>query len=250
MASSKPNKKSQKQESTIGETVSVIIQALILALVLRTFLFQPFNIPSGSMKPTLLVGDYLFVSKFTYGYSKYSFPLSPNLFSGRIWAGEPERGDVIVFRPPHSLQTDFIKRVVGLPGDKIQLKDSVVYLNGAPIDRKQDGVFNEQTFRENLSVPIFKETLASGLEYETIDTEPGNRSDNTPVYEVPEGHYFFMGDNRDNSDDSRYSVGFVPAENLVGKAQVIFLSLENETPAYQIWRWPSDMRWGRIFTGL
>jgi signal peptidase I len=242
--------KPQKQENAVWETVSVVIQALILALVLRTFLFQPFNIPSGSMKPTLLVGDYLFVSKYSYGYSKYSFPFSPNLFSGRIWGGEPERGDVIVFRPPNQLNTDFIKRLVGLPGDKIQLKDSVVYLNGAPIDRKQSGTFSEQTFRESLSVPIYQETLASGLSYQTIDTQPGNRSDNTNEYTVPEGHYFFMGDNRDNSDDSRYSVGFVPYENLVGKAQVIFLSLDNGTPAYQFWRWPSDMRWGRIFTGL
>ena len=244
------SKTSPKQENAVWETVSVVVQALILALVLRTFLFQPFNIPSGSMKPTLLVGDYLFVSKYSYGYSTYSFPFSPNLFSGRIWGGEPERGDVIVFRPPHQLNTDFIKRLVGLPGDKLQLKDSVLYLNGTPIDRKESGTFNEQTFRENLSVPIYQETLTSGLSYQTIDTQPGNRSDNTTEYVVPEGHYFFMGDNRDNSDDSRHSVGYVPFENLVGKAQVIFLSLENGTPAYQFWRWPSDMRWGRIFTGL
>ncbi len=244
------SKTAHKQENALWETVSVVVQALILALVLRTFLFQPFNIPSGSMKPTLLVGDYLFVSKFSYGYSKYSFPLSPNLFSGRIWSGEPERGDVVVFRPPHQLNTDFIKRVVGLPGDKIQLKDSVLYLNGKPVERKEDGVFAEQTRTTSYSVPIYKETMPSGVTYETIDTQPGNRSDNTPEVTVPEGHYFFMGDNRDNSDDSRYSVRFVPFENLVGKAQVIFLSLENETPAYQIWRWPSDMRWGRIFTGL
>ena len=244
------SKTAHKQENALWETVSVVVQALILALVLRTFLFQPFNIPSGSMKPTLLVGDYLFVSKFSYGYSKYSFPFSPNLFSGRIWSGEPERGDVIVFRPPHQLNTDFIKRVVGLPGDKIQLKDSVLYLNGKPVDRKEDGVFSEQSRTASYSVPVYRETMPSGVNYETIDIEPGNRSDNTPEVTVPEGHYFFMGDNRDNSDDSRYSVRFVPFENLVGKAQVIFLSLENETPAYQFWRWPTDMRWGRIFTGL
>ncbi|MEM8749518.1 MAG: signal peptidase I [Pseudomonadota bacterium] len=239
-----------KDENVFGETVSVVIQALLLALVLRTFLFQPFNIPSGSMKPTLLVGDYIFVSKFSYGYSRYSLPFGPDIFSGRIWSGEPERGDVVVFKYPPDPSKDYIKRVLGLPGDKVQLKDSVLYVNGQATERVQQGTFSERNFRENVSVPIYVEKLDNGTSHETIDIQPGNLPDNTPVFEVPEGHYFFLGDNRDNSADSRFDVGMVPAENLVGKAQVIFLSLENGTPAWQIWRWPTDMRWGRLFKGL
>ncbi len=244
------SKSKTKSESTIGETVSVVIQALILALILRTFLFQPFNIPSGSMKPTLLIGDYIFVSKFSYGFSRYSFPFGPNLFSGRIWASQPERGDVIVFKYPPDPSKDYIKRVVGLPGDKVQLQDSVVLVNGRPVGRAQKGVFTEISRGESISVPIFVETMENRATYETIDIEPGNLPDNTRVFEVPQGQYFFLGDNRDNSADSRFDVGMVPEENLVGKAQIIFLSLDNETPAWKIWQWPTQMRWSRIFKGL
>lgn len=239
---------STKEENPIWETVSVVIQALLLALILRTFLFQPFNIPSGSMKPTLLVGDYIFVSKFSYGYSRHSFPFSPNLFDGRIWGSDPERGDVVVFKFPRDTSKDYIKRVVGLPGDKVQLRDSVVYVNGKAAGRVPKGSFTDE--RSNITVPIYEETQENGASYSTIDTQPGNLADNTPVFDVPEGHYFFMGDNRDNSSDSRYEVGMVPAANLVGKAQVIFLSLKDGSPAWQIWKWPSDMRWGRLFSGL
>ncbi len=237
-----------KEENVVWETVSVVIQALLLALVLRTFLFQPFNIPSGSMKPTLLVGDYIFVSKWSYGFSHHSLPFSPPLFSGRIWGSEPERGDVIVFKYPSDTSKDYIKRLIGLPGDKIQLKDSVVLVNGQPISRTQDGSFTDTG--SSAGVPVFVENQKNGKSYSTIDVQPGNYADNTPVFDVPEGHYFFLGDNRDNSADSRYDVGMVPAENLVGKAQVIFLSLEDGASAWQLWKWPSDMRWGRIFTGL
>ena len=237
-----------KGENVVWETVSVIIQALLLALVLRTFLFQPFNIPSGSMKPTLLVGDYIFVSKWNYGYSHHSFPFSPNLFSGRVWGSDPVRGDVVVFKYPNDTSKDYIKRLIGLPGDKVQLKDSVIFINGEPVPRSQKGDFTDDGV--SASVPVFVETLQSGRVYETIDVDPGNYADNTPVFEVPDGHYFFMGDNRDNSADSRYDVGMVQAENLVGKAQVIFLSLENGASAWQIWKWPTQMRWDRLFTGL
>lgn len=237
-----------KEANPVWETVSILIQALLLAVVLRTFLFQPFNIPSGSMKPTLLVGDYIFVSKYSYGFSRHSFPFSPPLFEGRIWGADPERGDVVVFKFPSDTSKDYIKRVVGLPGDKVQLRDSVVYVNDVAAGRVQKGTFTDGT--GGVSVPIYEETQSNGASYATIDTRPGNLADNTPVFEVPEGHFFFMGDNRDNSSDSRYEVGMVPAVNLVGKAQVIFLSLEDGTPAWQIWKWPSDMRWGRLFTGL
>lgn len=239
-----------KTESPIWETVSVIIQALLLALILRSFLFQPFNIPSGSMKPTLLVGDYIFVSKYSYGYSRYSFPFGLDLFDGRIWGSQPERGDIVVFKYPPDPGKDYIKRVIGLPGDKVQLRDSVVFINDQPIQRTEKGVFVETDFGDDISFPIILEQKEDGETYTTIDTQPGNATDNTPVFEVPEGHYFFLGDNRDNSADSRYDVGMVPAENLVGKAQIIFLSLENGARAWQIWRWPSDMRWSRLFNGL
>ena len=239
-----------KTESSLGETASVIVQALILALILRTFLFQPFNIPSGSMKPTLLVGDYIFVSKFSYGYSRYSFPFGPPIFDGRVWAGEPARGDVVVFKYPPDPSKDYIKRVIGLPGDKVQLKDSVIHINDDPVQRVEDGAFTERNFGAEVTVPVFKETQTSGKIYDTIDIQPGNLPDNTPVFEVPEGHYFFLGDNRDNSADSRFDVGMVPADHLVGKAQIIFLSLGDGASAWQIWRWPTDMRWDRIFTWL
>ena len=237
-----------RDENALWETVSVILQALLLALILRTFLFQPFNIPSGSMKPTLLIGDYIFVSKWSYGYSHHSLPFSPKIFSGRIWGSDPERGDVVVFKYPNDTSKDYIKRVIGLPGDTVQLKDSVVLINGQAISRAQKGSFVDTGAATG--VPVFIETQQNEKSYETIDVQPGNYADNTPVFKVPEGHYFFLGDNRDNSADSRFDVGMVPAENLVGKAQVIFLSLENGDPAWQIWKWPTSMRWNRLFTGL
>ena len=242
------SKTEQKEEGVVWETVSVILQALLLALILRTFLFQPFNIPSGSMKPTLLVGDYIFVSKWSYGYSRHSFPFSPNLFSGRIWGSDPERGDVVVFKYPGDTSKDYIKRIIGLPGDKVQLKSSVILINGRPVSRVEDGTFTDEP--TGVTVPIWVETQDNGKAYETIDIQPNNYADDTPVFEVPEGSYFFLGDNRDNSADSRFDVGMVPAENLVGKAQVMFLSLSDGAAAWQIWKWPTSMRWERIFSGL
>src|SRR6476661_1715924 len=198
----------KRKEGGVAETVRVIIHALIIALVIRTFLFQPFNIPSGSMKATLLVGDYLFVSKYSYGYSKFSLPLSPPIFSGRLpgdWL--PQRGDVVVFRLPKDTSTDYIKRVIGLPGDKIQVVDGVLNINGVPVKRE-------------------KETLPNGVSYYALDLVDNGFADNTQVYTVPADHYFMMGDNRDNSTDSRFSqVGMVPFENIVGKAQIIFFSV-------------------------
>jgi len=240
-----------KEESFFRETFSVIIQALILALILRTFLFQPFNIPSGSMKPTLLVGDYVFVSKFSYGYSRYSFPFGPDIFEGRIWEGTPQRGDVVVFKFPPDTSKDYIKRLIGLPGDKVQMRNGTLYLNGEAVKREAAGNFTHRSdFGRQETARIFKETLPNGVTYQTLDFGLSPSADNTPEYEVPQGHYFFMGDNRDNSSDSRFDVGMVPAQMLVGKAQVIFLSLQDGASAWQIWRWPFDMRWGRIFSGL
>lgn len=242
------SKETAKQEGgAIGETISVVVQALILAVILRTLLFQPFSIPSGSMKDTLLVGDYLFVSKFSYGYSKYSLPFSPDLFDGRIWSAEPERGDVAVFKFPPNPSIDYIKRVVGLPGEKIQMIDGVLHINGTPVKRERAGLFTDDETGQ--IVQSYKETLPNGVTYSTLDLNVSS-TDNTRVFEVPEGHYFMMGDNRDNSSDSRLSAGFVPLENFVGKAQVVFFSIRNEKHPLAVWEWPENLRLGRFFTGL
>ncbi len=242
------SEKAVKQQNALWENVKVIVQALLLAMVIRTVLFQPFTIPSGSMMPTLLVGDYIFVNKFAYGYSKYSLPFSPNLFSGRIFASEPKRGDVVVFRFPPNPEVDYIKRLVGLPGDHIQVKDDLLYINGQAVPRAPDGSFtSDYKLDPGEDVPVYRETFDNGKTFDTLDQSPNSRGDNTQEFVVPPGHYFMMGDNRDNSLDSRFDVGYVPAENLVGRASVIFFSLGNDTSFREIWKWPSNMRWNRIF---
>lgn len=246
------SEKSAKQGG-LYETVKVVVQALLIALVIRTFLFQPFNIPSGSMMNTLLIGDYLFVNKFSYGYSRYSFPFGAAPFSGRILASTPERGDVAVFKLPADNSTDFIKRVIGLPGDKIQMIEGVLHINGEAVPKRRidDFVDTDKTGKE-IRIPRFIETLPNGVSYEVLDSDPDGFWDNTRVYEVPAGHYFMMGDNRDNSSDSRVLsyVGYVPYENFVGRASIIFFSIREEAPVWQIWRWPWDVRWNRIFDTL
>jgi signal peptidase I len=242
-----------KESGGIGEFIRLLVHAGIIALVIRTFLFQPFNIPSGSMKATLLVGDYLFVSKYTYGYSHYSFPLSPNFFSGRILSSTPERGDVVVFRLPAEDSTDYIKRVIGLPGDRIQMRQGWLHINDQPVKRERIADFIGESpcpISFINRVARWRETLPNGVSYESLDCSDQDRfPDTTDVYTVPEGKYFMMGDNRDNSTDSRFSsVGFVPLENLVGRAQVIFLSLREGERAWEIWRWPWSVRWSRLLT--
>lgn len=240
--------KAEKPQSALWENIKVIIQALLLAVVIRTVFFQPFTIPSGSMMPTLLVGDYIFVSKFSYGYSKYSLPFSPDLFEGRIFASKPERGDVVVFRLPQDTDIDYIKRLVGLPGDRVQVTDGVLYINGAPVPRTPHGTFTSDYRADSRpDVPVFRETFDNGVTFDTLDQQQNTLGDNTREFIVPEGHYFFMGDNRDNSLDSRFDVGFVPEENLIGKANIIFFSLGNDTSFREIWKWPLNMRWDRIF---
>ncbi len=241
----------EKPKSAFAETVSVVIQALILALVLRSLLFQPFSIPSGSMKPTLLIGDYLFVSKFSYGYSRYSFPLGLNLFSGRVWASEPEVGDIVVFKFPPNPKLDYIKRLIGKPGDRIQMRDGILHINDVPVKREPAGSFTDKSYDgRDISVPRYKETLPNGVSYFTLDINPNSVSDNTRVFEVPPGHYFMMGDNRDNSSDSRFDVGMVPSENLVGKAKLLFLSVSDNAGAWEFWRWHKVLRIDRLFNGL
>jgi signal peptidase I len=235
----------KRKEGGFAETVRVVIHALLIAFVIRTFLFQPFNIPSGSMRDTLLVGDYLFVSKYSYGYSHYSFPFSPPLFSGRIFGSGPQRGDVVVFRLPRDDSTDYIKRVIGLPGDKIQMREGLLYINNVPVKREPlPGIRDDEG-----QVKRWREILPNGVTYETRDTTDTGFLDNTRVYEVPAGHYFMMGDNRDNSMDSRTpQVGNVPFENLVGKAQIIFFSVRDGDAAWQFWLWPWSVRWDRLLT--
>jgi len=241
------------KQGGIGETIKVVIQALLIALVFRTFLYHPFNIPSGSMEPTLLIGDYLFVSKFSYGYSRYSFPLDLSFVDGRIWEGLPERGDIAVFRPPREPDTDYIKRVIGLPGDRIQMREGALYINDQAVTREPAGMWEgEGRFGGEAAIRQYRETLPNGVSYLTLDMTENGAGDNTRVFEVPPDHYFLMGDNRDNSQDSRFpqgTVGFVPAENLVGRAEIIFFSVE-DSPAWAFWNWPKSLRFDRLFDTL
>ncbi|MER0239287.1 signal peptidase I [Fulvimarina sp. MAC8] len=241
----KPSKNAEK--GGIGETIKVVLQALVLALVIRTLFFQPFSIPSGSMMPTLLIGDYLFVSKWSYGYSRYSAPLSLPLFEGRILPGEPTRGDVVVFRKPGEEDTDYIKRLIGLPGDRIRMREGVLFINGKEVPKEPAGTFVGEDGEE---IEQFRETLPNGKSYMTLDLGPNLAGDNTREFVVPDGHYFMMGDNRDNSLDSRFDVGYVPFENLVGKAQIIFFSIGGGASPLELWEWPSEIRVSRIFDWL
>ncbi|HEY4921607.1 MAG TPA: signal peptidase I [Xanthobacteraceae bacterium] len=241
-----------QQESALVETLRVIVHAVIIAVVIRTFVLQPFYIPSESMESTLLVGDYLFVSKFSYGFSHFSLPWSPHLFSGRILASQPQRGDVVVFRLPREDDVDYIKRVIGLPGDSIQMKDGVLNINGVPVKREQLPDYKDED--TGGAVKRWRETLPNGVSYTTLDLYENGQLDSTPIYKVPPGRYFMMGDNRDNSSDSRVpqteheGVGFVPFENLIGRAQIVFFSVGHREPAWHFWTWPWTLRWSRLFT--
>jgi signal peptidase I len=241
---------SKSKNATLLETIIVVLEALFIALAIRTFFYQPFNIPSGSMKGNLLIGDYLFVSKFTYGYSKHSFPFSLPLFEGRAWAAPPKRGDVVVFKTPRDNSTDYIKRVIGLPGDKIQMNAGLLFINGKPVQRERaDDFETTDAFGQVTHVRQYKETLPEGKSYLTLDMTDDGYLDNTQVYTVPENHYFMMGDNRDNSSDSRVlnDVGYVPFENLVGRAEIIFFSVNEGDRAWMVWQWPWTVRWDRLF---
>ncbi len=230
-----------------GETLKVVVVAVLVALGVRTLAYEPFNIPSGSMEPTLLVGDFLFVSKFAYGYSRFSMIFSPPLFDGRIFADHPERGDVAVFKLPRDNSTDYVKRIIGLPGDRIQMRQGQLYVNGEAAGLQRAGTFSPDT--SNTTYQRYIETLPSGRSYHVLHESRSGPLDTTPVYEVPENHYFAMGDNRDNSIDSRVQtrVGFIPEENLIGRADFLFFSLGGGTRFWEIWAWPVNLRYGRFF---
>ena len=248
-----PGEKTKAQDGGFFELVKVVFQALLIALVVRTFAFQPFNIPSGSMIPTLLVGDFLFVSKYAYGYSHFSFPLSPNFFKGRVLATPPKRGDVVVFKLPRDNTTDYIKRVIGLPGDTIQMKQGRLYINDAEVPREPIKKERTEDYQgQEADVPTYRETLPGGVAHTIIEIQGDSGfNDNTDVFKVPANAYFMMGDNRDNSLDSRVApdqggVGYVPFENLIGRAEIIFFSVGDGQPAWKVWEWPWTVRWNRI----
>ena len=227
----------ESTSSWIKSNLITIFYAIIIALVIRTFLFQPFFIPSSSMEPGLLVGDRIFASKYDFGYSRHSFPFSLPIVKGRIFESSPKRGDVVIFKPPHT-RNDYIKRLIGLPGDKIQLNDGVVFINSIPVDR-------EFVRTDESGANIFKETMPNGRSYEIRDVGK-TPQDNTVEFLVPENHYFFLGDNRDKSSDSRFWES-VPIERIIAKAQIIFFSTKDGSWFIEFWRWPFDIQFERLF---
>lgn len=237
----------------LAEFSKTALIAVMLAVLIRTFLFEPFNIPSGSMKPTLLVGDYLFVSKPAYGYSRYSFPFGLAPLEGRVWDKPPQRGDVIVFKLPTNTSIDYIKRLVGIPGDTVQVRNGELYINGERVLREAVGLREmEGPNGTKSTVMEYIETLPGGAKHSIYEQSDYEQLDNTPVYNVPEGHYFMMGDNRDHSQDSRVtrSVGPVPYENFVGRADFIFFSTNGSASLFEFWKWPASIRFKRIFSDI
>jgi signal peptidase I len=243
--------KPAKKKSELRETIVVIVEALLIALIFRTFLYQPFSIPTASMQSTLMIGDYFIASKFTWGFGKYSFPI-PLPFNGRFLAfAEPQRGDIAVF---HNISNeDYIKRVIGLPGDRIQVKEGRLYINGEIVERELVGRGEDtDSLMHTVPVLIYKETLPNGVTHTIQEVSDARELDNTPEYLVPAGHYFMMGDNRDRSQDSRVlsAVGYVPADAIIGKAEARFFSIKDNIPPWQLWEWPANVRWDRMFQSV
>ena len=249
--SKKPARNQAKEsKGTWGDVFRTFYWAIFIAMIVRTFIFQPFNVPSGSMKPTLLIGDYMIVSKYSYGYSNHSFPLSPDLFDGRKLYSEPQRGDIVVMHvPKQTIDKDtYVKRLIGLPGDEIQVKKGLLYINNKPVETEDAGTFNDRD--GDIEIKQFVETLPNGFKHFILSQPKGYDgfykldADNTEVYKVPEGYYFMMGDNRDNSADSRFpTLGFVAGEDLIGRAEIVlFASGESWNPL----RWD----YARFFTLL
>ena len=232
------------------ENIKTLFYALIIAIIIRSLLIQPFYIPSSSMEPSLLVGDRLFVTKYSYGYSKHSFPFSPPIFKGRIISNKPKRGDIVVFKTPADNRTDYIKRLIGLPGDRVQFIDSNLYINNSEIIKsrisKNDKIYCGKKY---IDVFTFEELLPNGKKHNTVYLK--NYSfQNSDLFIIPEDHYFFLGDNRDCSKDSRFltSVGYVHKDNLIGKAQFIFFSSDKSIGSiFSFWKWNKSIRFNRFF---
>ena len=241
----------RKTSGLLPEFIKTVAIAILIAVGIRTIAFEPFNIPSGSMEPTLLIGDYLFVSKYAYGYSSYSLPYVGRLFSGRIAGRDPERGDVVVFKYPKDTSIDYIKRIVGLPGDRIQVIGGVLSINGELVKRERVEDYIEVENGQISRTTQYLETLPNGRKHYILERlGDSGQFDNTREYVVPSGYYFAMGDNRDNSADSRADVGFVPAENLVGRAEILFFSTDGSAGLGQFWKWPLAMRFSRFFSTI
>ena len=235
----------------IINNIKSILLAIFIALLIRSFVAEPFNIPSGSMKPNLLVGDFIFVSKWSYGYSRHSLPFSIPLIPGKIFGKLPNRGDVAVFKAPYDDSTDYIKRVIGLPGDKIKIINGQILINNKLILREKTNDFIDVDKNKNTKrLRKYKEFFYD-IEIEVLDLMDNGTVDNTRLYEVPKKHFFVLGDNRDNSQDSRFlnRLGYVPFENLVGKAQFIFFSLENSR-FFEFWKWPTSIRFERLMNKI
>jgi signal peptidase I len=237
------------------ESIKTVVYAGLIAVGIRTIAFEPFNIPSGSMIPTLLVGDYLFVSKYSYGYSRYSMPFGPNLFQGRIFGSLPARGDVAVFKLPRDPSQDYIKRIIGLPGDRIQVRNGTLFINGTQVKREVVGPYTVEGDGPRMTVRLYRETLPATngrpeRVHQLIEQSDDGPLDNTGEYRVPENHVFAMGDNRDNSLDSRVqnAVGFIPVDNLVGRAEFIFFSVDGSAAWWEVWAWPLAIRWSRLIS--
>ena len=238
-------KKPEKKEGFF----KTFLWALLCAVILRSFLFEPFHIPSSSMYPNLLIGDYIFVNKYAYGYSRYSFPLGLNLFDGRIFKSTPQRGDVAVFRLPSQPSINYVKRLIGLPGDNIQMRDGVLFINDQEVKKTFEGdAFEDQTNKKT-TFQKYSEILPNGKKINTYNRDD-TPQDNTGIYTVPAGHYFFMGDNRDDSQDSRFLnfVGYVPEQNLVGRASIVFFS--NPNSIFDLLAWINTIRFERIGKAL
>ncbi len=248
MASTKA--KSKSRPGGLLDNVKTLVYAALIAIGIRTVLLEPFNIPSGSMIPTLLVGDYLFVEKYSYGFSRYSLPFSPPLFEGRIFGSLPRRGDVVVFALPRDPSIDYIKRIIGLPGDTIQVIHSRLFINGKEMPRQRDGTFTMTGQGPPIVMRRYIETLPGGVRHSILQESNDGPLSNTGVYKVPPGFVFAMGDNRDDSEDSRVlsAVGYIPLENLVGRAGFIFFSIDATSPWWEFWEWPFEIRWGRLLT--
>ena len=236
-----------------SENIKTLLYALVIAIIIRSLFIQPFYIPSSSMEPTLLVGDRLFVTKYSYGYSKHSFPFSPPILSKRIMFSGPERGDVVVFKTPADNRTDYIKRLIGLPGDKIQFIDSNLYLNNSEILKSKISIKSKIYCGDRaIDVYKFEEKLSNGRKFYTVYLKDYTY-ENSDVFTVPDNHYFFLGDNRDCSRDSRFltSVGYVHKDNLVGKAQFIFFSSDKKIGnIFAFWKWHKSIRFDRTFSKI